>query len=459
MTSKLNYALMSFIFASIISILTYGATLSSSTVVFSCFVLILGNFFTFFICNKKNKILGLILFNTIFSIYTILAVNHFLNYSSDLSIFNQDWRDEYKFFIISENNQYLSVTQNFINSFINNLYPEYNLYVFYISLLASLAHSYFDGNHLLLQFLGTSIFGVLTSVMVFKILCLYVEEKKAFYYALAFMLLSVFNFYSYNLIRDISIAFFYTWGIYLVLSQDEKRNIFNLSLLLIINWLVFELRLEHGLLFSLMTLYYCFNFFKRNKVILVIFSLIAIAVITAIFLTYVETLVSSFDNYAEFTNEAVQSNQDSIGQYVYNFPPVIRQISIIIVSQILPFPSWGLVSSAQNVYQFIYGLFQVIYTFFWFIIFYSLSKWIIFERKIEIFKKEILALTFICLLFLFANTANMTLRRIIAFYPFIYLLYVLIKERSISHVQFQRTTLIGLFLYLFLVVIYLVLKL
>lgn len=456
--NSLNNLALSFVLAGAICLFAFFITLSSSTFYFSLFMLILGNVFAYLVGDRRNNYAENKVYNIVFCFYVLLAINHFLGYQVDWSLFTQDWLDEYKFYLLTDTNQYKSISENFKDSYISRDYLEYAGYVFYISTLASIANSFFDGNHLLLQFLGTTLFGILTSVLVFKILNIYVDTRKSFYYTLIFMFLSVFSFYSFNLLRDIPIAFFYTIGIYILISKNLNKKYLKLFLLLFLLLLIWQLRFEHGLFFSLFILFYCFKVFKNNKNILILVSIVSISILSFLFFNHVSKLSSRLDMYSEFTQTIVDSKEDSFAKYIYQLPPITKEIGVIINSQIQPFPSWLLVESSTNVYKTIEGLLQIIYAFFWFIIFFSLCKWLFFERRVLLLKNEILVLSILCLIFLIANTANMTLRRIIVFYPFIFLLYILFKEVAITRQNFKVTTFYGCFLYCFLIVIYLFLK-
>lgn len=59
-------------------------------------------------------------------------------------------------------------------------------------------------------------------------------------------------------------------------------------------------------------------------------------------------------------------------------------------------------------------------TFFGLLYFSRYVSGFFFERRVLLLKNESLVLSIFCLIFLIANTANMTLRLIIVFYPFIF---------------------------------------
>ncbi|WP_407412448.1 hypothetical protein [Acinetobacter sp.] len=456
--NETNNLTISFVLAGIVSISVFFFTSSWATLFFSLFIFIFGNIFSYIISNNRQNLSEIKIFNWAFLFYVCLSINYFLAYEADWDFFIQDWRDEYKFFLIAETNQNLSIPQNYKNSFIDRVYLEYGLYVFYISSIASVASSFFDGNHLLMQFLGTALFSILGSVIVYKMLSIYIDYRKAYIYTLIFISFSVFNFYGYNLLRDIAIAFFYICGTYFVLDSVKNRSIYKMILMIICNWLVLELRFEHGLLFSLLTAYMGINIFRKNKIFLLIFSVMMISLISLVFVSKMDMLLLSLNSYSDLTDDAVQSNENSLGKNLYILPPFIKQVAIIFISQIQPFPSWLNISFTNNIYQNFHGFLQIVYSFFWFVVFFSLVKWFFLERKIFLLKKELKILFLICLIFLLANTANMTLRRLIGFYPFIFLLYVYVKENFVNYKNFQKTIIFAFYFYFFLILIYLLIK-
>src|SRR5690606_18936322 len=111
---------------------------SWATLFFSLFIFIFGNIFSYIISNNRQNLSEIKIFNWAFLFYVCLSINYFLAYEADWDFFIQDWRDEYKFFLIAETNQNLSIVENYKNSFIDRVYLEYGLYVFYISSIASI---------------------------------------------------------------------------------------------------------------------------------------------------------------------------------------------------------------------------------------------------------------------------------------------------------------------------------
>lgn len=450
-------SLLSFCFASFVIVSGSFLFDSLSSVVFGIFILLVGNFFGYITNNNDMRNKAISAFNIIFIFYILLAFIHYLGYLDDWSSFTVDTKDEYKFYIMADTNKYYTISEIFVKCFLDRAYLEYGLYVFYISSLASISYNYIDGHNLLVQQLGTVLFGSMTTLVVYKMLAVYVNSIKSFKYTLTFMALSLFSYYSFVLLRDIPIAFFFAFGVYIVLKKKNNKFL-DLILLFITNWIVWELRSEHGFIFTLLVLYYCYKNFKSNKILLLTLGLTGVFVFSLITLSYKERALQSFDKYDDFTSESVNANQDSIGKILYGLPPGIKQISIVAVSQIQPFPSWGPLLESKNIYNVFLGSLQIICQIFWFLIYFSILKWILLDRKNKFIRNEILIVLLICIVFFLINSINMTLRRIIGMYPFIYLLYVVTKETAVSAKENSITKLYALLCYIALIIFYSFLK-
>jgi|GEM_PF-944745 len=457
--TRSSHLLISFIAAFYVASLTYFITTSSATLVFALFILFFGLLLSSLITNKQQRLSALTIFNIIYCTYVLLALNHFLSFQLDWSNFTQDWRDEYKFYLMTQENQFETIGKIFNDTLVDRVYIEYGLYVFYISSIASLANTFFDGNHLLLQLLGTALFGISTSVIVFKILCLYINEKKAYKYTLLFMLLSLFSTYSVQLLRDTAIAFFYAIGIYLVLSPIGKNKIYKLLLLILINWIVWELRFENGLIFSAFTIYYYYKAYGKSYLGFITGSLASLFILV-VSSQYLYEAFYTIERYSALTLEVSGEKEDSLGSTIYNLPPGIQQVVAIANSQIQPFPPWNIIDTHSNIFIILEGIFQTARSLFWFVVIISIVKWLVLDKKTSSIKGiDLKFLSILCLVFFLASTANITLRRIMAFYPYIFLIYTIIRTTSVSPNQAKKLSLFSIFLYFILILLYYIFKL
>jgi hypothetical protein len=99
----------------------------------------------------------------------------------------------------------------------------------------------------------------------------------------------------------------------------------------------------------------------------------------------------------------------------------------------------------------------IIYEFFWFIVFYLILKWLIFDKKIKQLPSEIIWLFALSIIFLILNLSNPNHRRLMAVYPIIYLAYCLIKDKMPRNVV-NKNKLALISIYAFGVIAYMILK-
>src|SRR5690606_281947 len=100
----------------------------------------------------------------------------------------------------------------------------------------------------------------------------------------------------------------------------------------------------------------------------------------------------------------------------------------------------------------------VLYSFFWFIIFFCTMKWTIIEKRIKRLDSRIVLLAFVALMFLVGNIANMNIRRIMVVYPIFYLIYTLLKEKHVDKHNARITINYAIFTYFSLTAIYITMK-
>ena len=83
------------------------------------------------------------------------------------------------------------------------------LYNAYLNVMAVFANTKLDGMTVFGMTLLQTVWGILSSIVLFRILTRHIEVDKAFRYTLIFSLCSLFLFYSTVIIRDIIICFLY----------------------------------------------------------------------------------------------------------------------------------------------------------------------------------------------------------------------------------------------------------
>lgn len=395
-------------------------------------------------------------FNVVFSLSIVFALLHYLDSVTDWNYFAQDWKDEYKCWLFSESYKELSSINKLIKDcFIDRIHLENEGFMFYIGVLVYISEVFFDGNHLFLQYLGSVFFGTLLSIVIYKILLLYFDSKKSEKYTLIYLLCTAIFAYSFRFLRDIHIAFFYAVIIYVVLRKFSFRGLFVLVLNVLILW---QLRFEHGLFALVFVAYYLYERVKRNVFLVFLLAIVVLSIFVVYFWDDLLSAQATMVNYVEFTYDVDMSKDDSLGSFIYFFPSPLREILIVFLSQIQPFPSWAALNNAPNAYATIVAFHDIVRTFFWYIVFYSMILWIPFGKVYKRIPIKFKYLLFVTFVFLFLNTSNMNTRRIMCLFPIIFLVYVWIKEYCISHSKYLRTNILLAFTYLSLIIVYLVMK-
>lgn len=447
---------MSFVLVLLTAIVATTVSGSLSVMFFCVFSYFVG----LLLCSTiecKDRIRGYKVLNIVFSVITMFAVFHYMDASVDWYNFAQEGNDEYKFWMSSEKHaHYPSISQIYIDSYTTY----YDLldtkgYVCYIGIIAYLAERYFDGNNLLLQLLGSVLFGTFISVILYKILLLYFNSRKSFKYALLYSLCSAVVYYSFKYYRDIHIAFFYVLSLYVLLDKFSIKGVVVLLCSIVIVW---QLRQEHGIFLITFLTYYIYYFIKKNTLITILFFVILVLVFFVYFSDVYDSVMRRMAGYevSSYMSEALKEN--SFGAVIYKFPSPIKEVLLVINSQIRPFPSWHLLVESKNIYSAIVSLVDIVRGIFWFVIVSSIFVWLFAYKAMKKIPLNFKYLMLIVLVFLFANTSNMTERRLICVYPMIFLLYVWLKENVISYKAYFTTKKHTVYLYISLCLIYIVTK-
>ena len=407
--------------------------------------------------ERKDRFNGYKVLNIVFSVITLFAVFHYLDAYVDWQNFAQEGNDEYKFWMSSERHAHFpSISQICIDSY-TTYYSllETKGYVCYIGIIAYLAEHFFDGNNLLLQFMGSVLFGTLASIILYKILLLYFNSQKSFKYALLYSLCSAAAYYSFKYYRDIHIAFFYILSLYVVLNKLSIKGVVILLCNIIIVW---QIRREHGIFIIVFLVYYIFNSIKKNVLVTVPFFVVIAVIFFIYFMDVYESIMRSMASYEVRSYLGDGLKENSFGAVIYKFPSPIKETLLVVNSQIQPFPSWHLLVDSTNMYSAVVSLVEIVRGAFWFVIVSSIFVWLFAYKTLKKVPLNFKYLMLIVLVFLFANTSNMTERRLICVYPMIFLLYVWLKEKVIQYKVYFTTKKHVVYLYISLCLIYVVAK-
>lgn len=358
-----------------------------------------------------------------------MSIINYLGASLNYETFAIDTYDPYKFWMFSQEYIKTPISTIFKETIIDHIHiVSEGGYLFYIGSLASLATKYGDGNHLLFQFLGSTFFASLTSIPLYNFFSSRLSPQKAYHYALAFMVLSLYSTLSASLGRDIVISFFYIWGFSIISRDFSFKGVISLVFITII---LTYLRFAHGVFFVFFIIYYFYIKFEDKKAIFIVLTLVAVIAFGGTIIDSSTKVESKLESYTNLTENFVAEKEDSFTKFFWKLPTPFKETAIIINSQIQPFPSWLRLKNTKNIFDTIINALPIVYSFFWFVVFFSIVKWGFIQRKINKLDKKIILLLLIVLVFFIGNSANMTLRRIVSVYPIIFLAYAILKEKYI----------------------------
>jgi hypothetical protein len=445
--------IVSFFIALIISVSLFFISGSFASTAFAILIIIIGTLSSFLL-KKEYREKGLKLFYIVFSVYTIFALFHYL----DVYYFNNFiFPDEFGSFLpwaheVANNSSLVSV---FKDSFDKSFLMENRGYMFYIGSIAYFAQTYLDGYNELLLFLSSVLFGSLSSLVLYRLLIFHTTIIKSFKYSLLFALFSASLLYSFTLLRDIHITFFYLCGFVIISNKYSLKGLVILILLTILTW---NFRYEHGVFFIIFILYYFYIRLKRYKLLFILLGLIASGLSSSFVYENISNIDRTLNMYTEFTEDSTMSKDDSLGKIIWTLPTPIKEVGIILNSQLQPFPSWKNLEESTNFYSAIISLPPIFYSFFWFTIIFGLIKWFVFKKKYKLIDKDLKLLGLIALVFIVSNVANLDIRRIICVYPILYLIYVIINTKLLTRKQINTTLYQSSISYLALIIVYLIVK-
>lgn len=425
-----NGVLFSISILSIVAVFIVSGSFSAAS--FLVFTLFFGSSVILLTCKDKQDFSFVMrVYLIAFSVIAIETLLQWLGNDANMTTFADDDNDQYKFWTASLRG--VSVSSPFIlfkECIIDNIYYENGGYYYYIQLIAYISSHYFDGNHLMTQMLGSSVFGMLSSVFVFYLLRNYLTKEKAYKYSLVYVLLTPMLPDCLMIHRDPIISFFYLILIYLWLCK--RFGILNFAFQIAIILVLINFRLQHGLFAITFLMLSILGQKSRTKwvyigVFAAMFVLYGIAFADYIMMTVADTFIY----YDNFTNEQLDVINSGLGRYVYMLPSPVKEIAQVFFLQ-LQFPSWDGIIKATNFYEGVIGFHKFIIKILWFYVFSFIIVSII-KKGFKKIPSHLIIAGIISLAFLFLNSSHLDLRRVICMYPIIFIIYVYYKEYVCSY--------------------------
>jgi len=359
-----------------------------------------------------------IFFFSLYLIYTLIQHYIFLSFSPKLPFY---FPDEPKFYHFSDLAvPYLTGEKNFFELFSNwrlplhdlPLHPVFSGYIAYFSTLI-------DGrNSILIQKLLSPFFGGLLLVFLYAtIKHQFNDTKFAFNATLAYGLFSAVFMYSTPMLRDIDVALFYMMFFYLFL---QKFSYVRFSLLFVVAFLTFYLRVESGMVLYGLLLVYLYLYVRtiESKSIKYIFYILTMVLISFVVMLMYKKVMGKIVSVDEtYTSLGVaRSSKGSIALLFDKLPFGLSHTAKLLFSQLKPFPFFVAISRPLEA---ISGL---LWPFIFITMLYAVIKKEI-RNKID---EKVIYLVMTAIAVLFLMSSGPVVRRMMSVYPMIYMtsLYV-----------------------------------
>lgn len=422
---KLNWSGLLFVAFAVI-VFEYIISASIASAALSTFILCVGLLLVFLTkLDSREKSSLLYIFLISFSIVTIATVVRWLGNEASGPLFFNDANDQYKFWLASQEGAKRGSIKAIYDSCIaNNIYLKNGGYYFYIQSLGFIAQRYFDGNHLLLQQLGTSFSLIFSSIFIFLILRKFSKPENVARYSLYYIALTPVIIDSIGLHRDSLISLFYIILIYFWLCRN--LSLVNFIIQIVLCLILINFRLQHGL-FAIIFLLLPFLRARRLSTWFYILAIVIAFVVYGI--SFLDMLVISvndtFEYYGETTSDSLDNINSGLGRYVYMLPHPIKEIVQVFWLQ-MQFPAWLPMANAKNIYLLSIGILAFVIYVFWFYMF-TYTVTLVCKKKTTI-PKQLKIGILIFFVFILLNSSNLTLRRVICVYPMLFVIYAYLKS-------------------------------
>lgn len=297
-----------------------------------------------------------------------------------------------------------------------------------------------------------TIFGILSSLLVYRLFLLYFDPRVSYKYTLIFALCSPFLIYSTVILRDIVIAFFYLLVYDIVLRDFKVRSIIPILLLTV---LTLGCRLYSGLFLLSFLLFYIYKGISSTryaKPMIIIAGLIFVGIVSQYVLGS-EILTHSqeeLNGYVEYDAD----RSTGFSAKLAGLPSGAKELALSIYSQVHPFPFYELVKLANNAPTLLLSIVKSLSVLWWYFIFYGLCYALFIKKKVFVYNLFDYMLFGIIAIYIVLNSTQIDVRRIMAVYPLIYLYYVRSFVTYGSYIERKQCNKFLTILYFSLLLIY-----
>lgn len=233
-----------------------------------------------------------------------------------------------------------------------------------------------------------------------------------------FSLLSYILIQSVVFTRDLSVAFFYTFFVYLILAPKIKWRFFKLIIVMLV---ITGLRFQYGLFSGLFLLIYLTSKYRTNKIFkyFIIFILAFAAFYFKVFEFYIDIFFEGLEYYLEYT-ASISTGSNSLFLKMADLPFPFNFLFSFLYTVIMPFPifQWAIDDLT---------LFPSIITPFYWIYILGVSICSLFKNRRKYTLLDLLLIaSFLCISL--SSYIEPNVRRNFAVYPIIFLHYLVVKN-------------------------------
>lgn len=392
------------------------------------------------IFQRNNYKQSFKLYHIVYAIYIIFA----FIVSSSFSIND--------YFLVSDPSRYLDYFLNSTYVFWNKedivrCYLEFTdsnaLHNAYLNNIAVYANKSLGGITVYSLTLCHTIWGVLSSLVLFRILSRRFDAKKAFQLTLVFAVCSLFIFYSTVIIRDIIICFFYLVAFDIV---DQKFCLSGVIKLLFLIFIVWGIRLYTGLFLATFLFYYIYIWLYNGpfRHLATIIFAVAIVSVSGVILAsdIAEQTITELEEYSEL---AAERSDGGLTSKLQSLPPGLSHLATVFFMMIRPLPPFSVYIGVETLSHFLMSTMLLVAGFFWFVLFYSLCYQLFVKKQIFKIPFDKIVLLVVCLVFMLANASHPDIRRMLPVFPILYVQYAEIckaKEETLFGSETSRTLMV-----------------
>lgn len=392
---------------------------------------------------QKQRSRGMNLLAMVFSIYVSVAYIASLSFSSSESFYVSDSMRYIEGYI--KRTTFYYNQQDFYDCYFH--FSDSNLlFNAYLTEMALIMNKYFGGMTVYGMTLCLTIFGVLSSLILYKIFLRHFNETYAYNQVLIFSLCSQFFLYSTVIVRDVVICFLYLVALDII---DRKFSLKGFLMLFVVMLLAWGVRLYSGVFLGAFIWYYLYTKMSNGSARLVgKFLAILFGVIIAVAIIGSSLMEQTTEELEVYEGLSQARSAGGIASRLMKLPPGISHLCIVFYTMIRPLPPFSPFVGVESFSNFSIATLSFISGFFWFVCFYTYTFLAIFNHQLKKLDSNKLLLLGIVFLFLLANTAHPDVRRMLPVFPIIYLLMseAFIAPINIKNVRRYKNTLIAGFI-------------